>query len=794
MTRWSRSLKNISILALTCVVAAIVLQREAAHGVLDGVQSGWSDKNHQSHQKGNVSKHQTAQEFASLETRFLPVQQLKTYISEHSQEVLEEEWINGRFDSENRSFSVAYYWCPQRAGNIMHTFLNTIVWGMVHNRTTLWIYHNTTNQEEDCAAVLRRAQWLPSYEEWQERAQLPEPVPVSLEADTEVHPDVPVVLYPQINDVRYLDPSLWRNAWSDHPRKIQRYRNYISELPHWNQKRVQSLYAEGKEFLYGMLFSELFSLQQPTSESVFGHEMLDVDEAVQRLSPVSLALHSRHTVGADDGSYINQETKCLDELVSSESNCIVYIMSDRPKTVHLLKEYLAGVHNCSIVTANHDRGRGDTAEHGPWAGAGFLEDLDVSAHATTGVVGDPRRSSTALLIELMSHRRKIQWWKGMIDKPKTLDEVELDDIKICKLPDKDLAGYDYGPGTPTFRNHKFLDPLRTLGIVDDYMKKENQSENVTSSISLEYPEMGDIGTLLNTFVLGILTNRSLVVKTKLWNAGCSDEGRLSSRSWLEGRVEEVDWGDNFGEDSKVSSFLASDGGHVELRFGSLRYEEEDWIRLFLNFTGEALSKEQQSLLHTLYEYGPSVLYGNIFHQLLSYCPYNDTTNGLGRNARNTFVVEADSAALDDPSTLVPCVEKLIPQEDWLLDEDPSSWTCHLYVVAEGLHESANLTDELYLDNIGHACTISIYSKSEFVDIAGRPSRFFWHTIDSVSKARTGWIRPNTKSQIPVPKETNTMAEHALSLIQERLEYKRHWETWKQGRVPFEISPLAECTY
>jgi hypothetical protein len=75
----------------------------------------------------------------------------------------------------------------------------------------------------------------------------------------------------------------------------------------------------------------------------------------QRAGTFSLALHSRHTVLGDDGSYITDEIKCLEKLLPSnraKDKCFVFLMSDRPKTIDALTRWL-GQKNCTAL-ANTD--------------------------------------------------------------------------------------------------------------------------------------------------------------------------------------------------------------------------------------------------------------------------------------------------------------------------------------------------------------------------------------------------------------------------------------------------------
>lgn len=352
-------------------------------------------------------------------------------------------------------------------------------------------YYGNSSQEHDCQEVLKRAAWIPAYEEWKSKLELTDPTPVSNLADSwneeKFHQ---VVLYPQIPDVFPRNKSIFRNAWSDHPKKTKAYLTHIQQIPLTYQESTTQLYSAGVQFLYGMLYSELFSLQQST----YGPNTLDTTDGL-----FSIAIHSRHTVGADDGSYIPHETECLEHLLSDRYNCSVYLMSDRPKTIVQLTDWLQQ-RNCSVHTADHATGKGPVLEHGPWAGAGYLEDLDLSAHAMNGVIGDPHRSSTALLIDLVEYRRRITHWKRG-------DSFPLASLEICKLPDKPLAGYDYGPGTPTFRHHSYLQPLAPIRAVNSFVASDRNETFVVASIDLSKPTGENIYSVLNSKSESIVSSR-----------------------------------------------------------------------------------------------------------------------------------------------------------------------------------------------------------------------------------------------------------------------------------------------
>jgi hypothetical protein len=386
----------------------------------------------------------------SSESTFLnPIIELERYIQQHSQQSLQE-------DFKERNFAVAYYWCPQRVGNILHSFFNTAVWAMIHNRTLLVKYHakKGISSEKDCQALLKRAEWLPLYDEWRDKLSPQQDIlPVSLSSFDEEQ-KMKVVLYPQIPDVMVDNSKIKRVDWITDASQSD-YTKYVQNLPAANYELYQSLYARGKEFLFGMLYDQFLTLQHSATQEVFSN----VPENEERNfdSYYSLALHSRHTVGADDGSYIESEIQCLDQLLAKRSRgqhpCVVYIMSDRPKTINLLIEYLLTEQNCSAVVANHTSpGDLDIAEHGPWSGSGFLLDLNSTANANHGIVGDTHRSSTALVINSIAYHRS---------------SLANEKLQICDLPKKPLSGYNYN-NSPTFRHHSFIPKLEPIQLMERY--------------------------------------------------------------------------------------------------------------------------------------------------------------------------------------------------------------------------------------------------------------------------------------------------------------------------------------
>ena len=430
-----------------------------------------------------------------------PIQVFRQYQKEHSTQALQQEQDATAMDVDvatNRKFLVAYYYGPDRAGNMLHNFFNSIIWAVVTNRTVLWEYYVDrphANSVQDCEQYLKRHSWLPSYAEWSRTLNLASPVPVRVRnmLSSSAH----VVLAPQIRDIFPQNDNIDRVKWSDDPAHLLRQTPpWTTVVKEWLMvfassrsnrnsdvatERFRRLYARGLVFLYGMLFQECFTIAGNTT-------MDTTTAAAGRPSPkpkdISIALHSRHTVAADDGSYITDEIACLQKLLPTQAStftpCWVYLMSDRPQTLELLSSWLLA-RNCTPVVSftsdiSMDVSIGiDTTtppppranEHGPRAGAGFLEDLVMASAARTGFIGVearqqglPARSSTALVLEKIEYDRTVEAVTSSSTRNggairSTSKYHQLNALQRCSMPFRDeTKGYTYGPGTPMFRRNE----------------------------------------------------------------------------------------------------------------------------------------------------------------------------------------------------------------------------------------------------------------------------------------------------------------------------------------------------
>jgi hypothetical protein len=164
---------------------------------------------------------------------FWPDRVLLQYKQLHGQGTLQKETI-GNFNQ--RKFSIVYYWCPDRAGNIFHNMFNTIVWSIITNRTILVAFDDSgeaRNTKEDCDKVLKLSPWIPQFETWQNKLQ--DQMDNSYSAPTTIIPlsidggqdrydrDHKIVIFPQIRDVRRNDTMIYRNEWRNDPHDLPQY-------------------------------------------------------------------------------------------------------------------------------------------------------------------------------------------------------------------------------------------------------------------------------------------------------------------------------------------------------------------------------------------------------------------------------------------------------------------------------------------------------------------------------------------------------------------------------------------
>jgi hypothetical protein len=351
---------------------------------------------------------------------------LREYKKRHSHESLVREL-------ENRTFVVGFYSCPVQAGNRLADFTAALTTAMVTNSTLLWKSYDADicasisrrsrsksnnvkwcyllGSEEDCAKVLTRAKWIPSYDEWAPKLGLPA-------GETLIRP---------YSRDRLIVPKPGSTLYSMSSMEKMRFWDQTNSF---NHQRALQLFSEGEIFLHGMLFHETLPIRQ----EMYSPENNSSSTASINNSAISVALHSRHIHSSNTGKNISRESECLDEIFSAlghqrndgtaaNTTCKVFLMSDRENTVTRLSQFVVEAWNCTaIVVAGKERGSGLTSEHGAFAGVGYFQDLAMARVARNGFVGNCDRSSSQLLQSLIAYDRHLDssvegrnWTTGRLD-------------------------------------------------------------------------------------------------------------------------------------------------------------------------------------------------------------------------------------------------------------------------------------------------------------------------------------------------------------------------------------------
>jgi hypothetical protein len=352
------------------------------------------------------------------------------YQEQHSHESLVQH-------PHNRQFQVVYYSCPHAAGNILHDFFHQVLVAVALNRTMLVKYSDkktcervnegyspilclTDNAEPDCNRILQRAAWVPSYDAWVDRLELEQLPP---QRHSKFRRPLPAQTY---NNATFNNILLWLNERVitmtprvyQTPERFLLVHNPFLQSP-LSASRITRLYSESTDYLYGMLFRGIFSFHPEILPSDYDEERqqsADSDET-------TFALHSRHRSPQDDGSNVTEYMNCLDRVFQesralqdqkqqrqhpqSHSTCRVFLMADRNITLYELDHVIRTKH-CTPVVATHQRSAGHFKEHGPFAGAGFFQDLALASQARNGLIGHCDRSSTQLLRELIHYDRTME--------------------------------------------------------------------------------------------------------------------------------------------------------------------------------------------------------------------------------------------------------------------------------------------------------------------------------------------------------------------------------------------------
>jgi hypothetical protein len=705
-------------------------------------------------------------------TQFLlkPIKVMEEYKQQHSRQSL----LRDPDNNNDRKFAFVTYSCPDRAGNILHNMFNSMAWAILTNRTILWHYDNYRSTEKDCQQVMERSDWIAGWDEWSKKLDLKKPQAISFFDYQNEDSNPQVVIFPQIPDVIEKDKSIERNSWRDHPMNLKEYINRIQSMEPDITRRAVSLYDEGVNFLFGLLFRETFAIR-----------ILEGEDSTKSIRPkgvsTSIALHSRHPVNGDDGSFIDEEKECLSKLLAKYyinspidgelTGCHVYLMSDRRSTIDRLSAWVKIEFNCTPVIAVHATSHVQEMEHGPWSGLGFIEDIASASLARTAAVGDTKRSSFMLLAELIEYEQRVEAWRE--NRP----TKELD---ICKLANRKVDGYNYGPGTPTFIRHNYRPPLAPVKAFQNYKKMHSLSQISNMELEREYivvdyecivPMNGtekevnrNNHQFFNNMIFAITTNRTILVNKTIQESSLCD-GILSMRSWISIYDSNVAIPTTWVDKSESLPTTLSESSY---------YDGNDTTK-------------------NLFTEGIDFLYGMLFSESFHWEPItNAEIKPTGYDPsiefeRNTIALYLDSQSTTSTNinSVLKCLEEAI---------DFSIPNCNVYSI--NAMEDNDLMRSIYQWLSDRNCNIfnsAIYNSditnisiadattSDEDDENGRRRRRFYQLLRDMnfaSKAKTAFVGP-----------INSYTE----ILIESMEYQRRNHIWKEGRFPPLHNPnLTKC--
>ena len=267
-----------------------------------------------------------------------------------------------------------------------------------------------------CDRILHLNPWVPTFDEWNATLALPEihrawiPFSFSQPADNLTrpydNPENPKVIRTgdQVSPDR--QKILQKGQW----RSKKRYLSLSSSFD-----RLELFRHNGAYFAYGMMLEALFTMDP----SLLPDQVETSSNSRPENETMTYFLHSRHPKINADSKSIYPEEQCVMKFNNEtrvDKPCVYYIMSDRNVTLKLLESMIQNKTHC-IVKKVESRSQGDSfsAEHGPFAGRGYWEDVALASQARNGTIAyhqDFRRhllrTSASIVRELIEFRRVLE--------------------------------------------------------------------------------------------------------------------------------------------------------------------------------------------------------------------------------------------------------------------------------------------------------------------------------------------------------------------------------------------------
>jgi hypothetical protein len=202
---------------------------------------------------------------------------------------------------------------------------------------------------------------------------------------------------------------LWKCTWTT--QKILRFKETAHRhsmqtfiLTHGSRTTTEKLYAQGIDFLYGMLFHRIFSLNL---------EWNDTPTTWPDPSSISVLVPFENR---DDGPTLLREIQCLQSVLPTiDRPCSVLLLSDHLSALNGVEKWLAS-RNCSAITLTNE----------PKSEKAFFQRVFLASKARSGFIGNHSTLSN-LLLEWIEYGRRIETWRlGR-------DPFAIQDLPKCTL-------------------------------------------------------------------------------------------------------------------------------------------------------------------------------------------------------------------------------------------------------------------------------------------------------------------------------------------------------------------------
>ena len=264
------------------------------------------------------------------------------------------------------------------------------------NRTLLW------DTNDSCDHILDVAEWLPPHSDWSTTLQLADPVPIHAWTDynwsRSTLDKTPVLLFPDtetFNSEKLLQV--------DSPLETSR------------------LLEQGRDFLFGMLFSAAFTFALAIRSSTQHPNGFESGAAISN----SIAIDAR-TWSTRQPNLVQCLTSIFDTASTSPS-CQAYVLSnpDDQQSSADVSKWLES-HNCSVLSPRTIR----TSEHrsSPTTISGgdmsYFSQLAWASSARSAYIGP----ESSLLLQLIQYQRRMEIWKQGRDPP-----ILLHNLTECRV-------------------------------------------------------------------------------------------------------------------------------------------------------------------------------------------------------------------------------------------------------------------------------------------------------------------------------------------------------------------------